>query len=348
MTTELARSVSRLGERLERIPPFPFGVLVIALLLVRNGLHIFNTDWVGLNQAIDSLPVALHYNSWSWGNLLLARILGIETWGQWLALHGVLTFLAVTIPLVVLSRRNRDSFHLLAVFWVLLPAVGSLLLWIGMYDALTFIGVTILILGSRWWWALIGSVIMSSGNPEQAVVISLILLAASITPTLRRYRSRAYIASATALIGLGLSRVLIVGSVGIDRSEALRSPVIGLEQLILQWPSSVWGLNGVLWIVVIAALFVEKGWGKVPLLLAFCVMPLGALLVTGDWFRVYWFVSLGALLALGITMITRIDSVNFRRVSVVVGLAGLVLVPSQTGSFFFLYDALGSLLLRGN
>lgn len=343
VTAHLERRLSAFATLLARIPRSAFVVFVFALAILRNGFDLFDLDWAVTGSAIDRLPEAVNYISWSWGNLLIARILGVQDQSSWYALHGVLTVVALLLPLVLVRRLRRLEFHTFTVYWFLLPVVGSLLMWIGMYDVISVIGAVIVALSRRLWQAAVGAVIMSAGNPEQAIIAAGAFLLVAHHTELKDHRRSAWAAFIVSLVGFLGSRLLIVGDLTDDRSDLLRSPLESFELLIMNWPSSIWGWNGVLWFFVIAV-FVTSTWRDRGLLaLGLLLIPAAAVFVTYDWDRVYWLVTTASLVALGYRYAQSHLASSLRGGVLAFGLISLIIVPTKSGGTFFLISAIGQI-----
>lgn len=343
MIDSLGRSLANFEARVTRIPRTAFAAVVFALAVVRNGFDLFDLDWAVTGSAIERLPEAVTYMSWSWGNLLIAKLLGVQDQNTWYAIHGALTVVALFLPLIAARRLHRPDFHTFAVYWFLLPVVGSLLMWIGMYDVISVIGAVTVAMSRRWWQAALGAVIMSAGNPEQAIVAAGAFLLVAHHTNLKDHRRPAWVAFFVSLIAFVGSRLFIVGDVTDDRSDLLRSPAESFELLIMNWPSSIWGWNGIVWFFVIAV-FVVSSWKDRGLLaLGLLLIPAAAVFVTYDWDRVYWLVTTASLVALGYRYAQSHLSSSMRGGLLAVGLISLVIIPTKSGGTFFLISAIGQI-----
>ena len=342
----MKRKLVSLANAIEALPRTVFAMGLLALALVRSGFNLFSFDWTVATESINRFPEATSYGSWSWGNVVLAKILGIDNQASWYALHIVLTLICLVLPLAFAGRMPRQSFYPFAIYWLLLPVVGSLLMWVGMYDVVTVIGATIVAFSRNWWQAAIGAVIWSSGNPEQAVVGSAILLALTFTESLRLQRRTASVAFIATLIGFGLSRILITGEIAQTRSDLLRPFSDGLRELIFNWPASVWGWNGIIWFVLLAMFLVSGRKDRFILVGALVVVPAVSVLITYDWDRVYWLVTVAALISLGrrYAHLLPATSAAFRGALLLAGLFAMLVVPTENGGFFFLISSVGELL----
>ena len=339
----LGRSLANFEAWVTRIPRTAFVAVVFALAFVRNGFDLFDLDWAVTGSAIERLPEAVNYISWSWGNLLIAKLLGVQDQNTWYALHVALTVVALFLPLIAARRLHRPEFHTFAVYWFLLPVVGSLLMWIGMYDVISVIGAVTIALSRSWWQAALGAVIMSAGNPEQAIIAAGAFLVVAHHTNLRAHRSPAWVAFVVSLIAFAGSRFLIAGDSTDDRSDLLRSPLESFELLVLNWPSSIWGWNGIVWLFVIAV-FVVSSWKDRGLLaLGLLLIPAAAVFVTYDWDRVYWLVTTASLVALGCRFAQSHLSSSLRGGVLALALISLIIIPTKSGGTFFLISTIGQI-----
>lgn len=341
---DLSRILVSLDERLNRIPRALFVVAVLAFVIVRNGFDFFEFDWAVTSESIRLFPEAVNFASWSWGNLVLAKIFGVQDQSTWYALHAVLTIIALLLPLVLVRNLHGSEFHTFTIFWFLLPVVGSLLMWIGMYDVMTVIGSIIVGLSRRPWQAAVGAVIMSAGNPEQAIVGTFAFLLTVHHSAMRVHRRPAWTAFVVSLIAFIASRMLISAETATDRSGLLRAPLEGLEYLVLNWPSSVWSWNGILWFFVIATIVLSKGRDRVLILASLILIPAIAVFLTYDWARVYWLTTMTSLVALGYTFAKSGLESTFRGGVLALGMISLVIVPPTVGGTFFLISKFGAVL----
>lgn len=339
----LERSINGLGQRIESVPQWLFLVVVTGMLLIRDGVYVFTSEWQGIQTSIDEFPNASGFMSWSWGNVVVGKLLGIDSIGQWTALHVGLTALAIGVPVAFMWKVGRGRFEPFVVYWYLLPVVASVLMWIGMYDVVTLLGAGVVALARRWWSVSLGALVMSSGNPEQAVFIAATLLSTTAGSLLADRRKPALITLAVTAAAAVLSHVIITGEVA-DRSGLLRPASEGVAYLVREWPTSVWDLNGLIWFVL-AAVMLGVGWrDRAALFGALLLLPLLPMFVTYDWARVYWLVTSATLIALGAAMARRLTPGTLSRSALLAGIFALLIIPPFNGGPFFLVTSIGDLL----
>jgi hypothetical protein len=339
VSTAISEVLDRLGRRIESWPRVIVAVAVVALGLIRNGLYIFQEEWSVRAAAIDALPVATSWDSWSWGNLALARLLPITDQNQWWFLHSVILLVLLFIPALSLRKWPRGAYELALISWALLPALGGVMLWIGRYDVLTLLGVVIVVVGRRPWTAVLGAAIMSSGNPPMAVVIALTFLVATFTSPLAGLRRQGLLALGTTVLGYVASRVIIQGDVPARESFQILE-WDDWQTLVYGWPASAWVWYGVFWFVLLALFLVADRRDRLVGVVAFVVIPAAMVFLNRDWDRTWWLVSSAALLALVFAVIRELPPRAIRGL-VVAGIAVLVILPSATGGLLFLVSLPG-------
>lgn len=340
---DLARRLTVLDQRITQIPRILFVVVLSVVALFRNGFNFYGFDWVVTAEAIRSLPEAVNYTSWSWGNLLIAKALGIDSLTNWYGLHLALTVFAVLLPILLVRKLEGTEFYLFVVLWFLIPVIGSLLMWIGMYDVVFVIGATIVALSKRLWQAALGSIIMSSGNPEQAALAASIFVIVTHHSSLKKHVRQAWVSLFVSGVALALSRVLISGNEAKDRAEILRDPIEGIELLAYQWPNSVWGWNGVLWFLILALIVASGAKDRLLLIVGLIVIPVLAVMFTYDWNRVYWLLVTTSLITIAYHFAKSKLPPAVRGGVLASGLISLAIVPPQNGGFFFFISNVGGL-----
>ena len=316
------------------------------MTVTRTGIDLFSLDWGVTAESIKRFPEGSSYGSFSWGNLLLAKLFGVESPTTWFTIHIFLTIACLVIPLALANKLPRASFFPFTIYWLLLPGVGSILMWIGMYDVVSVLGAVVLALSRSWWVAFIGALIWSSGNPEQAVIGALIFLVMSGTNAMSERRTVAAVGLLTTGAALIASRLFISLSDAPSRSGLLRPVGQGLQQLIYNWPQSIWGLNGILWFFLLAVFFSSRWRDRLLLIVSLVAVPLAAMLVTYDWYRIYWLLTTAALVALGHKYCQQLASrsPSIRGAVLATGFLALLIVPATSGGLFFLLSAIGEFL----
>ena len=154
------------------------GFIYVAPLLVifRNGLNYWGYDYYALAWA-RAWPKPLSvFSVENFGNLAIARALGINSRIGWVGLHLVLTAMFFVLLVYFISREIADVSAKQSLFVVLLasPLTMMLMQEIGYFDVLTVIGALILANANSISFQILGAIVMASGNTPQALIATFI------------------------------------------------------------------------------------------------------------------------------------------------------------------------------
>jgi len=225
------------------------------------------------------------------------------------------------------------------------PASSTLLIGIGKYDVFTVLGAFILVLSRSLPGSLAGSLIVTSGNPEQAMVAAVGLLAVSFAPQLRDFRSRAVIALGTSVLGWVAVQVWFAQNEMTTGRLHLIRVFLGesLGRFAGSPELSLWSWFGAGWIVVLVALVLVGRGSRWPLALGLIAIPGIASISTADGARVFAAVVLPSFVAAGLWLAAnRISVSRFRDEAVGSFVILLVILPTVlTGPGWFFGQVLG-------
>ena len=328
-------SVDRLASRITSMPKALFLALCLLLLVARDGFWLYASDWDVTRNSIASFPEAVSWQTYSWGNIVLAKALGVDNAAAWYGMHILLTVLVIALPVGWAWRRPAGEFHLQVVFWFLVPVVSSLFMWIGMYDVVFVLGLVTVAFSRRWYFAIAGALIMSAGNPEQALVAAAIYVILTIAPSVADRRRHAL----TALLTTGVALIPVLlwqqSQDASGRASYLNSPIQGMKFLIQNWPHSVWAWFGILWLVVACGILAAAKRDRWILLLALVVLPGAVTLMVNDWNRVFWLMSTLPLLVVGTRWAQRWSQGAYAGGLLILGLVALAVSPTPNGGLHF-------------
>jgi hypothetical protein len=321
-------------------------LLVLGLLVAKNGfdVELRNIQEAYLPASLD-FPSPNGYWSASFGQVAVTSLLGLSTTTQWVAFHGLATVLVLICAcwLAVRSQRTERSMALLIVASA--TASSTLLIGIGKYDVFTVLGAFILILARSLPGSFVGSLIMTSGNPEQAMVAAAGLLAVSFAPQLRDFRLRAVVALATSAVGWVAVQVWFAqNDLGSGRLHLIR---VFLGESLGRFAGSpelsLWSWFGAGWIVVLVTLVLIGRGSRWPLALGLIAIPGIASISTADGARVFAAVALPSFVATGLWLAAnRIAVSRFRDEAVGAFVVLLVILPTAlTGPGWFFSQVLG-------
>lgn len=314
MSTEEGRVFQRLQtlEAAERhlarlpLPVIALGLLVVTFLKVGITFRPFAAD------PLESFPTPR--DTWaqlSYGMRTIHWIIGSEVSLVPIVAATGLLLLAITI-VITASRHAGSRLEGLLVLVVILmgPAITVFLSNFGRPDAFTITGGLIVgLLGRRPIWAAIGAILMVLGNPEQAVVGTVLLLVLTLIPPLRPWRGGALISSAITLVGFSLlllyARTTGVGSRLQYLPELLGNSIYGF---VANLSLGIYAGYAILWIVL-GAFALRLTIPQASLVaVAAIVIPLTITAVTLDQTRVFVGVttaSIGTITASTAPHITR-------------------------------------------
>lgn len=280
--------------------------LVFVVLLVKVGLDIElrNIQEAYLPGSLE-FPEPVGYISASFGQVIFAWGLGLESTTTWVVSHFFLTALAMTLIVVLVSRNDQIPRGYLILVLVAATSTSTVLLSLGKYDVFTFIGAALLVLARSNGIAVIGAIIMASGNPEQAILGSLAFLVLTFIETFRRYRIRAMFSLAISVLAWILVQIWFLGA-GLDFGRVSLVPVFLAESLgnfAVSPLGEVWSWMGIGWFIALPALILIERKSRWVLLISLILIPAVATLVTADGARVFGSISFPVFVAVGMWLV---------------------------------------------
>lgn len=306
MSTEEDRVFQRLqaleaAERLLARLPLPviaFGLLSLTFLKVGVTFRPFAAD------PLESFPTPR--DTWaqlSYGMRTVHWIIGSEA--SLVPIVAATGLLLLAIAVVLTASRHVESRQegLLVLVVILMgPAITVFLSNFGRPDAFTITGgLMVGLLGRRPIWAAIGAVLMVLGNPEQAVVGTVLLLVLTLIPPLRPWRGGALISSAIALVGFA-SLVIYARSTGVGSRLQYLPDLLGnsIYGFTANLSLGIYAGYAILWIVLGAFVLRLSAIHTLIAVVSAIVIPLAITAATLDQTRVFVGVttaSIGAITA---------------------------------------------------
>jgi len=287
-----------LGKKLLRANPALLFLLLFLTLLAKTGIHVETANIAGSYlPTAQNFPKLTAYFSASIGDNLLAKILHVTTVAQWIYLHILLIGICFATIYMTSLKFGKGASNAFMIYMFSLSATASLLMTIGKYDPITFIGATILASGSSSAQLILGSAIMCLGNPEMSVVAALLTKAISYDRDFRHLKHSSNILLTTTIIYCLAINMLLIQS-GVQRSRATLIPFYALQSLVsvVQNPLRyTYFLYGITWIVLLIALhLLIRNSGSVrPMLLGgFIAIPLVFTFITADGTRVFSLITM--------------------------------------------------------
>jgi hypothetical protein len=268
------------------------------LALFRDGVTVIDVP-TPLRETFPTPQPVLHGDAY--GLRTLAWALGADQPGTYVNLS--LAVLAVVVVLLVWSSRDlRDAQKRKVVLLLIVsgPIVATLLNQLGTNDVFVVLGGLII---ARWGTsiglAMLGSLVMSFGNPGQAFTATLAVVLLSLVSRFRGFRWPSVLACSQALILL-----VIIGywsaANGVKSQAAYLPELISpsLYAYLGNLPLSLYAGFGVVWVVVAYAVVVSRTSDRIPLILAAFVVPTVATLATLDQTRVFVGISTAVVVIL--------------------------------------------------
>jgi hypothetical protein len=172
---------------------------------------------------------------------------------------------------------------------------------LGKYDVITFLGAVVFALSRSLPGALLGALIMASGNPEQAVVAAAALLLLSFASEFRQFRQRSSIALGGALAIWALVQLWFASS-GMQTGRLQLLPEYLSESIarVVAYPgTALWSWLNAGWLVVLALILVVSGASRKWIAGSLVLVPGLATIITADGDRVFGLIVLPAYLTAG-------------------------------------------------
>ena len=276
--------------------------LIFLLLIAKNG---FDVELQNVQEAYlpGSLifPEPAGYFSASIGQVIFANVFHLTNTPLWILGHSLLSVGAILLASILVIRNfpsNRS--HMLLVL-AAATSTSAVLLSIGKYDVFTFLGGALLVLARSNWVAIIGAVLLASGNPEQAILATCALLLLSFTGDFRSMRARSTIAFAVS-VTVWIAVQVWFASAGLDQGRlSLVRTFLGdsISNVIADPLGVIWSWLGVGWVIVAVAIIVMLPKQRYVALASVIAIPAIASIITADGARVFGAVVFPSFLILG-------------------------------------------------
>jgi len=312
--------------------------LILALLLLKSELdaEIGNIRDAYLPASV-ALPKPIGYFSASLGNLIIGKLLGINSVTSWIVLHICLLLACLVIIVILIHRSDLAPRTAMIVIVAAVPVTATLFSTIGKYDVVTFLGATILGLSRHKVGVLAGALIMSLGNPELAILalISLLLLSNLAEFQLPKKYIQMGLACSVCLY-LGIQIWMITGGIVSNRISLLPYYLgLSLSNFLNAPFYNLWSWYGFFWFLVVIPFLSMKGSSRKRLFLVFLVIPGMASIITADGVRVFSMIALPSLLVCCVWIMRRFVK-NNKDFELFTGLLIIlfVMIPNKGGGGF--------------
>ena len=342
MTTAVPRvwrDLAKVSAWLEARSLASLTLLIVGFQLVRAGIGLPTIDinlesWLAV--VTSNFPLPTNYGSASASGYQLAIWLLRPT--------NLATFLAFALVLTTgalfltgLQTKRSRNISVVPWSWKLLivglsPAYASLFYHFGRYDIFTFLGTVMIALNFQSVrWVLLGAFVMSSGNPEQALVISLAYCLLSLGPSFRKARKPALFALLTSgvifVFVTTLSRMEDGGSRA-SRFQDLLKP--SLWDFMKMFPIQAYAGLGIFLIFILFSIYQSDRWDRFAIIGACLLVPFALTATTLDQTRVLATVAVGPCIVVSLKLLKEFVQANPNLKQYVAGslvLCGLLFIP---------------------
>ena len=165
--------ISRQVSRLLNSSNLNFTFVIMALLLLKNGLHPIGEDWISwVYSAGRSFPEPENYLSYSLFPVLLSKIIYYPSSILWWALFLILTAVFYLIVFISIRKIAKGDYKKWLMIFLVFPFMITPLYYLGHYDLLTIGGAIIAGLQNRKIFVFAGAILAISANSEQALFTS--------------------------------------------------------------------------------------------------------------------------------------------------------------------------------
>lgn len=275
---------------------------VLSVLLIKNGLgfEIYNVKHSYLPASLQ-LPDPYGYFSASLGNLILARMVGVDSVYEWIVLHSFLVVLVYLIAIYLIFRSSLSSSSILLLIFASSGAFVSLIQTIGKYDVLIILGACIFVLAKKNLNSLAGVSLMVLGNPEQALLATLCLAIITFLPSFEFWRTRATIGILVTVIAwISIQLWMYVNEV--ESRLAVLDYFLGLSlaNFLRGGLNAMWSWLGVGWLVVLMLLYLFSGRERAVIFVSLVGLPAIVTMITADGARVFGTVVLPSFIVCSI------------------------------------------------
>lgn len=297
--------LARWGEGLTSMPAWLFCSMVGVMGAVRIGpAGIGPNLYDGMRHAAEEWPSAVNTLQTSPGVVLLIRALGMPSAPAWW-LVGSLVWLAVWgTTFLVLARRGPWG-RLAVIALAASPAFAVTASMIGHYDMFMVAGSLLVALARSRSLGLLGAVVATSANTEQALVAACAFILVGLASRDREGWLRGVVwLSWSLLVTLALALTMPPAPEMMTRVDALGDGgvLFGLRLYLAMWPLATYAFLGALWIPVLLRLATAGSWLRgVSLALGLIFLPIAASVATLDGTRVFVMTGFAALLLAGRT-----------------------------------------------
>lgn len=270
-----------------------FALLVVTLTSLRSGVRVASNLGTYLEASLAFPNLPYFYKS-SLAMPLIAQALSLDTTDRWIIVYGLITLSLICVFLIGIWNIKQDVNRKLLVtlfFFSQLQVIA--LTEIGKFDLFVIAGATCLILFDGYSTKLVGALLMTMGNFEQAVAAFLILIIYSMSSdnNLKTRKIVLITSSATFIQFFLLNRAYGGWSLSSGDSRLnwlIENGVRYFKANISSFPILMYSGYGIIWILVI--LFILKSSSLLNLslhVISLVIVPFALTMTTFDGTRVW-------------------------------------------------------------
>lgn len=169
------------ASRILELPNKKFAFLLLAFLIIKNGLHPIGTDWISwVYSAGKSFPSPENYFSYSIIPIMIAKILNYPPYLIWWIIFLALTLIVYFLLIINIKKIAGSEFKKVSLFFFSFPFLTTPLYYLGHYDLITISGALLAGLTKSKKIVVLGALVAIGSNPEQAIMTSICVVIFSL------------------------------------------------------------------------------------------------------------------------------------------------------------------------
>ena len=177
------QSISKpsLTNRILELSNKKFTFLLLAFLILKNGIHPIGTEWINwVYSAGKSFPSPENYFSYSIIPLMIAKIFNYPPYLIWWMIFLALTFIFYFLLIINIKKIAGAEFKKILLIFFSFPFLTTPLYYLGHYDLITISGALIAGLTKSKKIVVLGALVAIGSNPEQAIMTSICVVIFSL------------------------------------------------------------------------------------------------------------------------------------------------------------------------
>lgn len=181
MKKEESISKPSLTNRILELSNKKFTFLLLAFLILKNGIHPIGTEWINwVYSAGKSFPSPENYFSYSIIPLMIAKILNYPPYLIWWMIFLTLTLIFYFLLIINIKKIAGAEFKKSLLIFFSFPFLTTPLYYLGHYDLITISGALITGFAKSKKMVVLGALVATGSNPEQAIMTSICVVIFSL------------------------------------------------------------------------------------------------------------------------------------------------------------------------